>query len=135
MVSKIIPVQWPIRTIPKFANLAVANTPVKIMNVNPARTFFCLSNDQVAYTLVANVITYTLFDPLYFSFGQPVAGGTNGTGFMGNFLAPGVFEPSLFGGVSQQEIWVWSPITLGPWVICGYEGINDPDFDPAKLTG
>lgn len=134
--AKIIPIQWPIKAIPRFANLTAANTPVLLMQANPSRSFFALSNDQVTFTIPAGVITYTRFDPLYFSLGEPAAGGTNGTGFNGLYLAPGVFEPSLFGGVSQQEIWVWSPLAAGaPWLICGYEGVNDPEFNPANLTG
>lgn len=133
MVAPIIPVQWPIKAIPKFALLTAANTPVLLMGVNPKRAFFSLSNDQVTYTVVAGVVTYTRFDGLYFSFGKPVAGGSNGTGFLGEYLAPGVREPSLFGGVSQQEIWVWSALAGGaPWTIVGHEGVNDPDF---KVTG
>jgi len=134
--ANIIPIQWPIKAIPRFAVLTAANTPVRLMQANPSRSFFCLSNDMVTFTIPAGVITYTRFDGLYFSFGQPIAGGSNGTGFLGNYLAPGVYEPSLFGGVSQQEIWVWSLLAGGaPWTITGYEGVNDPDFNPAKLTG
>jgi hypothetical protein len=136
MVAQIIPIQWPIKAIPKYATLAAANTPVLLMPTNPKRAFFSLSNDMVAYTIVAGVITYTRFDGLYFSFGKPLNGGSNGTGFLGEYLAPGAFEPSLFGGVSQQEIWVWSLLAAGgPWTIVGYEGVNDPDFNPAQLTG
>lgn len=132
MIPRIIPIQWPIKAIAKYANLTAANKPVRLMAVNPNRTFFSLSNDQVTYTLVGNLPNYTRFDPLYFSFGEPIAGGNNGTGFLGEYLAPGVFEPSLFGGVSLQEIWVWSPFTTAaaPWIITGYEGVNDPDFNP-----
>jgi hypothetical protein len=132
MVAQIIPVQWPVKAIPKFATLAVANTPVLLMPTNPKRAFFSLSNDMVTYTLVVGVVTYTRFDGLYFSFGKPMAGGNNGTGFLGEYLAPGAFEPSLFGGISQQEIWVWSLLAGGaPWTIVGYEGVNDPDFNPS----
>lgn len=135
MVAQVIPVQWPIKAIPKFATLTAANTPVKLMDVNPKRAFFSLSNDQVTYTIVAGVITYTRFDGLYFSLGQPIEGGNNGTGLLGQYLAPGAYEPSLFGGVSQQEIWVWSLLAGGaPWTICGYEGVNDPDFKPGVFA-
>jgi hypothetical protein len=106
------------------------------MPTNPKRAFFSLSNDMVTYTLVAGVVTYTRFDGLYFSFGKPLNGGSNGTGFLGEYLAPGDFEPSLFGVVSQQEIWIWSALVGGaPWTITAYEGVNDPDFNPANLTG
>lgn len=136
MVAQIIPIQWPIKAIAKYATLAAANTPVMLMATNPKRAFFSISNDQVTYTLVAGVVNYTRFDPLYFSFGKPLNGGTNGTGFLGEYLAPGAYEPSLFGGVSQQEVWIWSPLVGGaPWTIVAYEGVNDPDFNPALLTG
>jgi hypothetical protein len=132
MVAQVIPVQWPIRAVAKFAVLKAANKPVLLMGLNPSRSFFSISNDQVAYTIPGGAVTYTRFDGLYFSFGQPVAGGNNGTGFLGGYIAPGVYETSLFGGVSQQEIYVWSPFitAAAPWTICGFEGVNDPDFNP-----
>jgi len=134
MPAQVIPVQWPIQAITRTAILTAANTPVLLMPYNKKRAYFALSNDQVTFTIAAGgTITYTRFDPLYFSLGPPMSGGTNGTGFVGGYLAPGVFEPSLFGGVTQQEIWVWSPLAAGaPWTIAGFEGVNDPSFDPNK---
>lgn len=119
--------QVPVRAVPKTAQLTTANTPVKLMDANIRRAYFALSNDQVTFTLMSGAPNYTLFDPLYFCFDQPITANT-ATGFLGMYLMPGLFEPSLFGGVSQQEVWVWSPLTLGARIIVALEGVYDPAF-------
>lgn len=103
--------------------------PVLLMPANPKRVFYCLNNDQVNVTIVAGNLNYILWDPLFFSFGAPQTSGPGGTAGQGCILQPGGYEPSIWGQVSKRDIWVWSPLTLGPRAIIGYDGIPDPNPD------
>ena len=131
-IAKIIPVQWPIKAIAKTVTITAANTPVLLMAANIHRTFYAISNNQLTYTVSGGTINYTVFDVLFFSFDQPVGGNPP----IGLPILPGGLEISAYGEVPQQAIWVWSPLTSGsaPVTVLGYEGINDPDFNPVNLT-
>lgn len=126
----VMPLQWPIRAIAWTVNLTAANTPVKLMPANQARTFYLIANDIVSITgVAAGVVQYGIFDNLFISFDPPkIIGGAVPSGII---IPPGGYLQSQFGSVPRQEIWVWSPlVTVGSHTLTAYEGVNDPTFRP-----
>lgn len=129
--SLVIPLQWPIKTRRVVVSLTAANSPVLLFPSNQNRTYYIIGNDMVTASLTASpgTVQYTLFQSLYVSFGQPQYAGTTPKGIL---IPPGAYLPSQFGGVSQQEIWVWTGYEQSTnWILVAFEGVNDTNFNPS----